>query len=113
MDKKFLIQRSPAHLILINDPVDRLKMHKHLSPNLLSRLILSLFLAIILSLGLTANTAAQASKSDAAAIAKAQTGGRVLQVKQNKAGHYRVKVLMPNGQMRHIIIGKPNPSSKK
>jgi hypothetical protein len=85
-------------------------MHKYSPSNLLPRLILSLILAIALSP--TSHTVAQTSKSDAAAIAKAQTGGKVLQVKHNKAGYYRVKVLMPNGQMRHIIISKPNASSK-
>ena len=80
-------------------------MHKLLKINILPSLVLGLCLAC--------NTYAQSSKSDAAAIAKAQTGGKVLQVKQKKAGHYRVKVLMPNGQMRHIIVGKPKPSSKK
>ena len=87
-------------------------MHKYSPSNLLPRPILSLILAIALSLSPTNNTIAQTSKSDGAAIAKAQTGGKVLQVKRNKAGYYRVKVLMPNGQMRHIIISKPNVSSK-
>lgn len=80
-------------------------MHKLLQTNILPSLVLSLCL--------TCNAYAQSSAPDAAAIAKAQTGGKVLQVKQKKAGHYRVKVLMPNGQMRHIIVGKPKPSSKK
>ena len=87
-------------------------MHKYSPSNLLPRIILSLIFAIALSLGLTSNTVAQTSKSDAAAIAKAQTGGKVLQVKHNKSGYYRVKVLMPNGQVRHIIISKPIASSK-
>lgn len=80
-------------------------MYKLLKTNILPSLLLGLCLAC--------NAYAQSSKSDAAAIAKAQTGGKVLQVKQKKAGHYRVKVLMPNGQMRHIVVGKPKPSSKK
>jgi len=88
-------------------------MFKYSTPSLPTSLILRLLLAILLSLGHTGQTFAQASISDAVAIAKAQTGGKILQVKQNKAGYYRVKVLMPNGQMRHMIIGEPKPSSKK
>lgn len=76
-------------------------------------ILCSLFLGLVLSLSLAGNALAQSSASDAAAIAKAQTGGKVLQVKQSKAGRYRVKVLMPNGQMRHVVVGKPNTSPKK
>jgi predicted aspartyl protease len=82
-------------------------MYIPLKMNILPSLVLGLCLAC------NAYAYAQSSKSDAAAIAKAQTGGKVLQVKQKKAGHYRVKVLMPNGQMRHIVVGKPEPASKK
>lgn len=68
---------------------------------------------LLLTAFLSANSFAQSSASEAAAIAKAQTGGKVLQVKQNKTGRYRVKVLMPNGQMRLIVVGKGRNSKKK
>jgi hypothetical protein len=84
-------------------------MHKLLTINIPFKL----FLGCVLILGLSSNTIAQGSASDVAATAASQTGGKVLQVKENKAGNYRVKVLMPNGQIRHIIIDNPNSSSKK
>ena len=58
------------------------------------------------ALCISTGTWAQSSASEAAAIATAKTGGKVLQVKQSKPGLYRVKVLMPNGQMRLIVVGK-------
>ncbi len=66
----------------------------------------------LFALCFSSNTFAQSSASEAAAIAKAQTGGKVLQVKQNKTGRYRVKVLMPNGQMRLIVVGQPRTTKK-
>jgi len=68
---------------------------------------------LLFTTSLSANTFAQSSASEAAAMAKAQTGGKVLQVKQNKTGRYRVKVLMPNGQMRLIIVSNGRNSKKK
>jgi hypothetical protein len=83
-------------------------MHRLRKVNVLSRLVVG----FVLSLGLAGHTMAQTSASDAAAIATAQTGGKVLRVKERKVGNYRVKVLMPNGQVRHIIVGKPKSPSK-
>ncbi len=77
---------------------------------LFSTIILINFLLVLC---FSANAFAQSSASEAAAIAKAQTGGKVLQVKQNKTGRYRVKVLMPNGQMRLIVVGKARSAKKK
>ncbi|MEO0443005.1 MAG: hypothetical protein AAFZ92_04590 [Pseudomonadota bacterium] len=45
-----------------------------------------------------------ASEAEAAAAARAQTQGKVLQVKKAAGDQYRVKVLMPNGQVRTLSI---------
>lgn len=45
------------------------------------------------------------SPAEAAEKARASTGGRVLKVKQADQNRYRVKVLMPNGQVRNLSVG--------
>lgn len=45
------------------------------------------------------------SPAEAAEQAKAHTGGKVLKVKALGDDHYKVKVLMPNGQVRSVPIG--------
>ncbi len=71
--------------------------------------LLRVCLLFCLSIGLCTPTSAIAqslSPAQAAEQARAQTGGKVLKVKRKKEGGYRVKVLMPNGQVRNIYIGK-------
>ena len=54
------------------------------------------------------------SPAEAAEQARSSTGGKVLQVKPRKDGRYRVKILMPNGQVRSIPVGNsPEQKSKK
>ncbi len=66
-----------------------------------------LLFCLSFSLCIPVNAIAQSlSPGEAAEQAKARTGGKVLKVKQKKEGGYRVKVLMPNGQVRNIYIGK-------
>ena len=68
--------------------------HKHLVPILLS-LLLSLF---------SNNSLAQSSPAEAAEVARQDTGGKVLKVKKQKNNHYRVKVLLPTGQVNTLTI---------
>lgn len=62
------------------------------------RTILAIALLIFSSLGFAL------TENEAAKRAQEITGGKVLQVKASVSGDYRVKVLMPNGQVRKITI---------
>lgn len=81
--------------------------------------ILKPCLALSIWLCLCANVHAM-TPAEAAEQARKSTGGKVLQVKPRDNGQYRVKVLMPNGQVRSLSIngsatesnGKP-PSNKR
>lgn len=69
---------------------------------------LTLFLtAALLLLGANAHAL---SPAEAAEQASNSTGGKVLQVKSRKDGNYRVKILMPNGQVRNISVGNSSES---
>jgi hypothetical protein len=61
-------------------------------------------LCLCFGIGLSAVTQAL-SPADAAEAARTRTGGKVLQVKAGDNGEYRVKVLMPSGQVRYLNIG--------
>ena len=73
----------------------------HSKPQLTS-LLLSIFIV------LTSNwvIAQPSSPAEAAEEARQQTGGKVLKVKTDENNRYRVKVLMPAGQVKTITIKK-------
>ncbi len=53
------------------------------------------------------------SPAEAAEQARASTGGKVLQVRAQEEGKYRVKVLLPNGQVRTISISDSGSSNNQ
>lgn len=53
------------------------------------------------------------SAAEAAEQARSSTGGKVLQVKPRDDGRYKVKVLMPNGQVKSISVGDSSTDSSK
>ncbi|MFT6387687.1 MAG: hypothetical protein ACJAUP_001059 [Cellvibrionaceae bacterium] len=70
---------------------------------------LTLFLTTI-TLLLSCVYAQALSPAEAAEQARS-TGGKVLQVRSRKDGGYRVKILMPNGQVQSISVGN-SPEAK-
>ncbi len=59
--------------------------------------------------------AQQKSPAEAADSARSFTQGKVLSVKpfrDNDAVHYRVKVLLPNGQVRYIFVDGDNGNAR-
>lgn len=77
-------------------------MTNHRLKILLSTVILS----ATIGLG-SSYSVAQSSAAEAAEIASQRTGGKVLKVK-TRGSSYRVKVLMPTGQVKTITIKKNN-----
>jgi len=53
------------------------------------------------------------SPAEAAEQARNSTGGKILQVKTRNDGRYRVKVLLPNGQVKSISVGNASTESSK
>ncbi len=67
---------------------------------------LAMALMAVLLLTSPLSQAQKLSPAEAAASARNATGGKVLKVKamKGKKVDYRVKMLMPEGRVRHIII---------
>lgn len=74
----------------------------------LSNIVFSLTLTL-----LSCHTAAQSSPAEAAEIVKQRTGGKVLKIKTQKDSKYRVKVLLPTGQVKTVNINKKKRNTKK
>jgi len=51
------------------------------------------------------------SPAEAAEQARNSTNGKILKVKTRKDGSYKVKVLMPNGQVKSISVSNPSTSN--
>ncbi len=71
----------------------------------------ALTLGISLLLANSPTSAQQLSPSDAAESARSFTGGRVLKVKPFSANNdvdYRVKMLLPEGKVRNVIVDGDN-----
>jgi cytoskeletal protein RodZ len=75
-------------------------------------------ICICLFLFLASHTAgAQSTPAEAAEMARQQTGGKVIWVK-DKQGKFLVRVMMPNGQLRHVNFtnrskSKQNPGKSQ
>lgn len=72
----------------------------------------ALLVAMLLLLSVCFNAHAL-SAAEAAEQARNSTGGKVLQVKPRDDGRYKVKVLMPSGQVKSISVGNPSTENSK
>ena len=76
------------------------------SPTLITRLLFSAFLALAV-LAIPQLAVADINKSQAGAIAKDHSNGKVLKItafKHNKKQAFRVKILKPSGKIVQIIL---------
>ncbi len=69
-------------------------------------LVFSLVIVFCSAIYSTSVNAQASSPAEAAREARERTGGKVLKVKSTDRGQYRVKVLMPGGQVKNINIKK-------
>lgn len=73
----------------------------------------TVYLALLgLSLGLSNNSLAQGSAAEAAEMAREKTGGTVLRVFESQ-DNYRVRVLLPTGQVRDLKIKQRSQKSSR
>jgi hypothetical protein len=77
-------------------------MKYSLRTNKLCQLLISIAI-VLCSTGVVAQSS---SPAEAAKEARERTGGKVLKVKDSDKGNYRVKVLMPGGQVKTIKVKK-------
>ena len=77
--------------------------------NLMKQYVILMIVALIIGM-LSSSLYAQAMTAEQAAeLARQKTGGKVLKVEQQNPHLYYVKVLMPQGQVRHITIKAERP----
>jgi sulfite reductase beta subunit-like hemoprotein len=73
--------------------------------------LIGLFICLVV-LCLSPTAGAQSTPAEAADEARKRTGGKVIWVKGSK-GNYQVRVMMPNGQLRHVKIRDKSQANKK